>query len=96
MISPAEIRRIAALANLELTEAEVSKFSGELSEILDFFTKLQEVNTEGVEPTAQITGLENITRGDEVKNSELAARLLECSPNPIVKSQIAVKAVFEP
>jgi len=94
MISADEIRRIAALAHLELTAAEVTKFSKELSEILDFFAKLQEVNTEGIEPTAQITGLNNVTRDDVVRNSEIAEKLLKCSPNPVVRSQISVKAVF--
>lgn len=94
MISPSEIRRIAALAHLELTEVEVEKFSKELSDILDFFTMLQEVNTDGVEPTAQITGLQNVERPDTVQNSDIAAALLACSPNQIIASQIAVKAVL--
>ena len=94
MISPEEIRRIAALANLELSEDEVEKFSRELSAILEFFAQLEEVDTSGVEPTAQITGLENITRVDEVRDFEASEELLHSSPNPIVRSQIEVRGVF--
>jgi len=95
MISAAEIRRIAALANLELTPEEVAKFAHELSDILDFFSALQEVNTEGVEPTAQITGLKNITGADTKEDCACSEALLNSAPNPIQKDQIAVKAVFE-
>lgn len=64
-----EIRHVANLANLTLSEDEVRKFSGQLSEVLDYIEKLKEVETKNVEPTSQITGLINLFREDEEKPS---------------------------
>lgn len=64
-----EVKYIAKLANLTLTENEVKKFSDQLSEVLDYIEKLKEVETKNVEPTSQATGLENVFREDEEKPS---------------------------
>lgn len=64
-----EVKQVARLANLELTEEEVKKFRTQLSEVLQYVEKLKEVNTEKVESTSQVTGLENVFREDEIKPS---------------------------
>lgn len=61
-----EVRHVAGLARLSLTEAEVRKFQKQLSSILDYISILNEVKTEKVEPTAQVTGLLGVTRKDRV------------------------------
>jgi aspartyl-tRNA(Asn)/glutamyl-tRNA(Gln) amidotransferase subunit C len=48
-----EVRRIAALAELELDETEIARLSHELGRILGYVRQLEEVDTEGVEPSAQ-------------------------------------------
>lgn len=63
------VKHIVKLANLSLKEGEEKKLERELSSILDYVNKLQEVNTSNVEPTSQITGLENVTREDKTKPS---------------------------
>ena len=65
-ISKEEVIRISQLARIELTEAEISKFQTELSAILDYVEQLKAVDTDQVEPTSQVTGLENRTRPDVV------------------------------
>lgn len=55
---------VAKLANLPLKKEEISKFEKQLSEILTYIEKLQEVDTRNIETTSQVTGLENITRQD--------------------------------
>lgn len=60
-----DVNHIAKLARLGITEEEEKKFEKELSAILDFAAKLNEVRTEGVEPTAHITGAVNVLREDE-------------------------------
>ncbi len=60
-----EIKHIAELARLNLSEAEIKKLGGELSSILEYIETLNEVNTNGVEITAQVSGLNNITREDK-------------------------------
>lgn len=67
-LSKQEVQHIAKLARLELTEAELEKYGGQLSAILNYFNQLKEVDVKGVEPTAQVTGLENILREDEVED----------------------------
>lgn len=59
-----DVPHIAKLANLPLKPEEEKKFEKQLSEILTYVEKLKEVNTENVEATSQVTGLENVTRED--------------------------------
>ncbi len=59
-----EIEHIAKLARLGLSDKEKTKYSKELSGILDYMKKLNGVDTKNIEPTAQVTGLENIFRKD--------------------------------
>ncbi len=83
MISPKEVRHIAKLAKLELTDSEVKKFSGELSDILGFFKALQKVKTDKVEETSQVTGLLNVVRDDEIEVDGKETQLLECTPHKV-------------
>ncbi|MDO8468278.1 MAG: Asp-tRNA(Asn)/Glu-tRNA(Gln) amidotransferase subunit GatC [Candidatus Peribacter sp.] len=88
-LSPTQVRHIAKLARLTLSDKEVSKFSRELTQILDYIEKLKEVDTKGVEPMSQITGLDNVTRTDTViERPATTEALLATSPLPIVDQQI--------
>ncbi|MDP3244924.1 MAG: Asp-tRNA(Asn)/Glu-tRNA(Gln) amidotransferase subunit GatC [bacterium] len=69
-LSKEEVLHIAKLARLELKDAEVEKFRTQLSGILAYVEKLQKVKTAGVESIAQITGLKNVFRTDEVEKLE--------------------------
>lgn len=60
-----QVKHVAKLANLPLTDEEVTKFEEQLSETLDYVDQLNEIDTAGVEPTSQVTGLENVLREDE-------------------------------
>lgn len=64
-----DVNKIAKLASLHLTPEEEKKFEKQLSEVLNYVEKLKEVNTTNVEPTSQVTGLENVTRNDETTPS---------------------------
>lgn len=64
-----DVAHIAKLANLPLKPEEKDKFEKQLSETLSYVEKLNSINTEDIEPTSQVTGLENITREDETKPS---------------------------
>jgi len=89
-----EVKHIAKLARLNLTDQEIEKFGEQLSGILSKAKMLEEVDTTGVEPIAQITGLRNVTFADEVQPSDLADKLLAQSPMPIQDHMIKVKNVF--
>jgi len=68
MITKEEVRHIAGLARIGVDEKEVEKFAADLSAVLDWIEELKEVDVTGVEPTAHITGMENITKGDIEKD----------------------------
>jgi aspartyl-tRNA(Asn)/glutamyl-tRNA(Gln) amidotransferase subunit C len=61
-----DVKRVAKLANLSLSADEEDKYSEQLSKILEYIDKLNEVDTENVEPTYNVTGLLNVMRPDEV------------------------------
>ena len=84
-----QVRHIAKLARLNLEEKDVEKFAKELSAILSYVEKLQEVDTKKVEPTAQVTGLSSVFREDVIlKNGVEPDALLATSPLPIIDHQI--------
>ena len=68
-LSREEVLRIARLARLGVTEEDVDRFREQLSNILQNFEILRQVDTEGVPPTAQSIVLQNIMRDDDVTPS---------------------------
>lgn len=71
-ITKKEVEHIARLARIKLGEKEKEKMASELGAILGYIDKLKEVNTEGVEPISNITGMENVLRKDEPMKKPLA------------------------
>lgn len=94
-LSKEEVLHIAKLARLTLTDAELEKYAAQLSGILAYVDKLKEVDVEGVEPTAQVTGLDNVWRPDEVRGSdeETRQRIVENFPEK-EGTLLKVKSVF--
>ncbi len=82
-IDQEKIRHIAKLSRLSLTDEEVVLFSKQLTEIFSYVETLQEVNTEGVPETCQVTGLKNVFAEDVVESIDEFTRekLLEQFPN---------------
>ena len=68
-IDPGVVRYVADLARIALTDAEVERFTQQLSVVLDSVGKLREVDTEAIPPTASVLPLDNVTREDEVRPS---------------------------
>lgn len=63
-VTPEEVKHIALLSRLELTGEEISTYAGQLSEILEYAAKLNELDTSKVEPTFHAVPLENVFRED--------------------------------
>lgn len=63
-LSHDEVRKIAELAKLQLSDEEVALYAGQLSSILGYFRKLQEVDTSSIPPTASVLPLKNVFRAD--------------------------------
>jgi aspartyl-tRNA(Asn)/glutamyl-tRNA(Gln) amidotransferase subunit C len=64
-MTPEQVRWVAHLARLEMTDAELQTMARQLSAILDYVNQLQEVNTDRVEPLAHPLPLHNVFRADE-------------------------------
>ncbi len=77
-----EVLHIALLARLGLDEVEVERFREQLSNILENFEVLQEVDTEDVPPTAQSIALQNVMREDKVEPSYPIEDILANAPRP--------------
>lgn len=73
-LSKEEVRKIANLAKLVLSEKEEEKFQTQLSGVLSYIDKLNEVDTSKVKPTSQVTGLENVFKQDNVDSSRYVDR----------------------
>ena len=79
-ISCEEVLHIALLARLGLTEEEVARLSEQLSNILENFEILRQVDTKDVPPTAQPITLQNVMRDDEVTPSLAPEDILANAP----------------
>ena len=68
-LTPDQVRQIAHLARLELTEAELVVLAPQLGAIVDYMAQLQQVPTDGVEPLAHALPIQNVFRDDEPADS---------------------------
>lgn len=68
-IDEEQVHKVAKLGRLELTEREVEEFAGQLSAILEYVGKMNELDTEGVEPLAHCLAISNVFREDTVGES---------------------------
>ena len=79
-LSPAEVDHIALLSRLELSDSERERAATELTQILSYFEKLNELNTENIEPTAQVFPTTNVLREDVVHPSLSPTEALQNAP----------------
>jgi aspartyl-tRNA(Asn)/glutamyl-tRNA(Gln) amidotransferase subunit C len=89
-----DVEKIALLARLKLSDAEVDQMSHQLGAILDYIEQLQEVNTDGVEPLAHCLPVQNVFREDLVHQSLTPDQALANAPKR-VDDFFSVPAVFE-
>ena len=90
----AEIRKLAKLSKLKLTEDEIIKFKDELSHILSFVEILKDVDVSGLEPTSQVTGLADVFRDDEEVDYKIKASELLKNVPEVEDGQIKVKRMI--
>lgn len=99
MLTDKEVKHIATLARIKLTEREEEHFKKDLSSILGYVETLNKVPTDNVEPLYQVTGIANATRVDQdrssfVMNEALKHTLIEQAPEHD-GDYIKVKAVLK-
>jgi len=79
-ITREEVRHIATLARLRLTDEEEAAFTDQLDHILAYFERLRALNTDTVEPTAHVTPMATPFRDDRVENVPAAEALVGNAP----------------
>ena len=80
-LDQAAVRKIAALARIEVADVELEHLAGELSHILHFVEQLAEVNTDGVAPMTSVAHLELPLRADEVTDGDCPELVLANAPD---------------
>jgi aspartyl-tRNA(Asn)/glutamyl-tRNA(Gln) amidotransferase subunit C len=80
MIDRAEVRKVANLARLNITETEEVAFTTQLNSILEYFEQLNELDTTDVLPTTRAIETSNITRADQVNPFPHKEELLNAAP----------------
>lgn len=75
-----QVKRVAKLANLPLELNEEEKYAEQISKILDYIDQLNKVDTNGVEPTFNVTGLDTIIREDQPQPSLSQEQALANAP----------------
>ena len=85
-ITREDVQRVAELAYLDLSEAELEMYRAQIDEILEYIDKLNELDTASVEPMAQVLADDQTAdatlREDVVVPCGVAAEILEQAPDP--------------
>ena len=79
-IDKTQVKKVAKLSRLELTETEIEEFTGQLSAILGYIEKMNELDTDDVEPLAHCLPVSNVFREDCVKESLGTEKTLANAP----------------
>ncbi|MCT7985453.1 Asp-tRNA(Asn)/Glu-tRNA(Gln) amidotransferase subunit GatC [Laspinema sp. A4] len=81
MIDREQIRKVAHLARLELTEAEEEQFTTQVGSILEYFEQLSELDTENIKPTTRAIDVSNVTRPDELQPFTDLQSIMDAAPD---------------
>lgn len=93
-ISRDDVVRLAQLSSLQLGDDEVAALQTDIGNILNYIEQLSELDTAGAEPTYQVTGLENVWRGDDVAKSGVTREQLIALAPESAENQIKVPKVL--
>ena len=93
-LSSEQVRYVAHLARLGVTDEEVEQFADQLSAILEHFATIQQIDTEEIPPTAHVVTLQDVMRDDVVTPPFSREMMLANAPRE-EDGYIRVKAVLE-
>ena len=95
-LTRAQVEHIAELAKLKLSEDEIDRMTVQLSAILDYAARLQELNTDAIPPTASVVPLQNVLRQDVVAPSLARNDVLANAPDKDDENQFfRVRAILK-
>ena len=89
-----EINHLAELSNFSLTDAECDNLGKDLESIIGYISQLDELDTEGVEPTYQVFEMENVWRADEIQPQDADREQLLALAPEMQENQIKVPKVL--
>jgi aspartyl-tRNA(Asn)/glutamyl-tRNA(Gln) amidotransferase subunit C len=89
-----EVKHIAELARLQLTDEEMARYAEQLSDILDYAARLQSIDTSGISPTERVSSAGNVLRKDETRPGLSQQELLDNAPET-EKGQFRVPPILE-
>ena len=89
-----DILHLADLSNFSLSEAEVAALGKDLDGIVKYISQLDELDTEGVEPTYQVFEMENVWREDEILEQDASREDLLALSREVIDNQIRVPRVL--
>ena len=92
-VSKNDVAHLAALSSINLSHEELSALTVDLENIIGYIEQLQELDTSGVEPTYQLTGLSNVWRNDDIKPQLEREKLLQLAPDQL-DNQVKVPKVL--
>ena len=92
-ITDEDIRSIAELARLGLSDAEVAQLRADLDAVLDYVDKLAELDTESVEPTAHVLDIPTPMRADEVRDVLPVSEVVRNAPEHDERSMLVPKVL---
>lgn len=93
-VSSDDVRHLAQLSSLGLSDDEISSLTSDIEAILNYVKQLDELDTDGVEPTYQVTDLENVWREDEIVPDETNADMLLGMATSTAEHQVKVPQVL--
>lgn len=95
-VTAEQVKKVAHLGRLGVSDEEVNRATEQLSSVLNHFSQIQKIKTEGIPTADDVTGLKNITRADTARPEQLCAtnELLLRAPET-KDGHLKVKAVFE-
>ena len=89
-----DVRHLAVLSNLQLSEDEVTVLTKDIGDIVNYIELLSDIDTSGVEPTYQVSGLENVWRSDEVEQIPVTREKLLALAQETHDNQVKVPKVL--
>ena len=93
-LSREQVQHVARLARVGITEEDIERFSHQLSDVLDYFERLREIDTENVPPTSHTLPLHNIMREDEPQPPFSVDDVLANAPDR-EDGRLRVRAILE-
>lgn len=95
-LTHAQVSHIAELAKLELAETEIERMTEQLSAILEYAERLNQLDTDAIAPTASVLPNQNVMRADVVTSSLTRAQVLQNAPDTDTNGEFfRVRAILE-